>query len=100
MVTVPLVALGIWFASVNGTVQEYDVPKLEAIVPDVPPNVYFNVCVNALLALGMDTVIALPILTLVALKVGVVARGIVSSVPDPDPDTVPILSDPQVIANS
>jgi hypothetical protein len=52
------------------------------------------------LALGVFIVTALPIFTLEALRVGVVALGIVLRVPEPLPLMVPIFDPEKVMPNS
>jgi hypothetical protein len=52
------------------------------------------------LALGVLMVIVVPISALVALRVGVVARGIVFSVPVPLPVLVPIDAPANVMLNA
>ena len=77
MVQVPDVPLGTWLANDKGTVQDVDVPRSLPIVPVALPNLYVKVWSNELDALGILIVIALPLFTLVAETVGVVALGIV-----------------------
>ena len=77
MVQVPDVPLGTWLANDKGTVQDVDVARSLPIVPVAFPNLYVKVWSNELDALGILIVIALPMFTLVAETVGVVALGIV-----------------------
>ena len=77
MVQVPDVPLGIWLANDKGTSHTFDVPRSLPIVPVAFPNLYVKVWSNELDALGILIVIALPMFTLVAETVGVVALGIV-----------------------
>ena len=92
--TVPLVAFGIWFATVAGTVHEYDVVLVfsVAILPDAAPMEYVRTWENDDDARPeTEIVTAEPMFTEDADSVGVVALGIVEQVNDPVP-----LNDPGV----
>ena len=84
IVPVPDVEFGICVAKLVGTVQALEVPTPVAIVPDAPPNEYFNVCVKLLDALGVLIVIDPPIVMDVGLTDGCVARAIVVRFMFPD----------------
>ena len=85
MYTVPVVVDVFAVANADGNVHVVDVPTPVAIfVHDELFRLYCRVWVNALEALGVLMVTVLPTFQ-VPLTVGVVARGIVSSVAVPDP---------------
>jgi hypothetical protein len=99
MVTVPFIALGILFARLMGTVQVVDVATPLWIVTYEPPaKAYERSWVKLVLALGVLIVTAVPMSTLVALSVGVVALGMVFSVPVPLPLLVPTHAPAKVIS--
>ena len=89
-----MLALGIEFPKLVGGVNVTDVVPVEVkplpidnpvVFPVVPPKAYVSLCLNELLAGAKLIVTALPIVTDVALNVGVVARGIAFKVNDPLP---------------
>ena len=98
IVAVPLMAFGICAASVIAGVHAALVPRLLPIVPLVPPKENDSLCVNELEARDIVIVTAVPMSTLDAESVGVVARGIVVNVPLPLPVTVPIHEPDHVIS--
>ena len=101
MVTVPLVVFGILLASAKGIVQVVDVATPVWIATYVPPaKEYARSWVKAVLARGVLIVMVVPMSALVALKVGVVALGMVLRVPVPLPDLVPTDAPAKVMANS
>jgi hypothetical protein len=101
MVTVPLVAFGMLSASVSGIVHECDVLTPVAMLMYEPPaKAYARSCVKDALALGVLMVTAAPMSALEALRVGVVALGMVFNVPVPLPVLVPTDAPAKVMSNA
>lgn len=85
-------------ASVSGGVKLTEVPVVfVVIVPDALPHLYVIVCVKLLSALLIVSVCAVPSVPFDAVRLE--ARGIVSSVPLPLPDFVPMLVPEKVMEN-
>jgi hypothetical protein len=101
MVTVPFVVFGLLLARLRGIAHVVDVATPFWMLTYVPPaKEYARSWVRLELALGVLMVIVVPISALVALRVGVVARGIVFSVPVPLPVLVPIDAPANVMLNA